>query len=131
MIKKRFACLSFLLLTVFIGFGQQKGEGSFGQQKGRRDFDPESFQILQDFHHNKIVNQQKGLRGMAECHFTVANCADPQDYSLCEKLGLAVVVSQGPHLEGKDWIKMSDDEIDRYIKDLVKKGGHSRSIIGY
>lgn len=140
MLKKRFACLCSILFMGYIGFGQQQGAGSFGQQKGegslgqqkvRSDFDPEAFQILQDFHHNKIVNQQKGLTGMAECHFTVANCADPQDYALCEKLGLAVVVSQGPHLEGKDWMKMSDDEIDRYIKDLVKKGGHSRSIIGY
>ncbi|HEY4290278.1 MAG TPA: hypothetical protein VGN00_24430 [Puia sp.] len=122
MVKKRFACLSFSLLATLI---------SFAQQKVRSDFDPESFQILQDFHHNKIVNQQKGLRGMADCHFTVANCADPQDYSLCEKLGLAVVVSQAPHLEGKDWMKMSDEEIDRYIQDLVRKGGNSRSIIGY
>ncbi|HWB91493.1 MAG TPA: hypothetical protein VG605_06555, partial [Puia sp.] len=83
MIKRRFACLCSLLFMVFIGFSQERGESAF---------DPEAFQILQDFHHNKIANQQKGLRGMAECHFTVANCADPQDYALCEKLGLAVVV---------------------------------------
>lgn len=107
---------------------------SFGQKKAAREnvhFNPESFQILQDFHHNKIVNQQKALRGMADCHFTVANCADPQDLSLCERLGLAVVVSKGPHLEGKDWMKMSDEEIDSYVKDLVKKGGNSKAIIGY
>jgi hypothetical protein len=122
MVKKRFACLSFFLFTAL---------APYAQQRGRPDFDPGSFQILQDFHHNKIVDQQKGLRGMADCHFTVANCAEPQDYSLCEKLGLGVVVSQAPHLEGKDWIKMSDEEIDGYIKNLVKKGGRSKAILGY
>jgi hypothetical protein len=122
MLKKRFACLSFFLFAAL---------APYAQQRGRPDFDPESFQILQDFHHNKIVDQQKGLRGMADCHFTVANCAEPQDYSLCEKLGLGVVVSQAPHLEGKDWIKMSDEEIDAYIKNLVKKGGKSKAILGY
>ncbi|HVS98374.1 MAG TPA: hypothetical protein VHE54_17900 [Puia sp.] len=123
--------MSFLLFAACICFGQQNSGGLPAAQKGRRVFDPEAFQILQDFHHNKIVHQQKGLTGMAECHFTVANCADPQDYALCEKLGLAVVVSQAPHLEGKDWIKMSDEAIDQYVRDLVRKGGKSRSIIGY
>lgn len=118
----------FFMLFLFAAFF------SFAQKKGAREsphFNPGNFQILQDFHHNKIADQQKGLRGMADCHFTVANCADPQDFSLCEKLGLAVVVSKGPHLEGKDWMKMSDEEIDSYVKDLVAKGGKSKSIIGY
>jgi hypothetical protein len=141
MLKKRFACFTggigssvvpFLLLAGLGSFAQQKkADGAEGPKQAQGLFNPESFQILQDFHHNKIIDQQKGLKGMAECHFTVANCSDPQDYSLCERLGLAVVVSKAPHLEGKDWMKLSDEEIDSYIKELVKKGGNSKSIIGY
>ena len=45
-----------------------------------------------------------------------ADAADPQNYKLCEKLGLSVIVSEGPHLTTTDWLKMSDEEIDNYIK---------------
>lgn len=68
---------------------------------------------------------------MAECNFTLADAADPQNYALCQKLGLSVVVSEGPHLTGGDWMKLSDAEIDNYIKKMVEKAGHSKAIIGY
>lgn len=94
-------------------------------------FAPDAFMIGRDFHHNKFINREKGLQGMAECHFTVADAADPQNYSLCEKLGLSVIVSEGPHLTGTEWLKLSDDQIDIYIKNMIKKAGHSKAIIGY
>jgi len=94
-------------------------------------FLPGAFIIGRDFHHNKFIDHKKGLQGMAECNLNVADAADPQDYSLCEKLGLSVVVSEGPHLLGGDWLKLSDTEIDEYIKNMVKKAGRSKSIIGY
>jgi hypothetical protein len=133
MFIRRFAYVPLSIKSGFLSFFLLAASLSFAQKKvtERPNFDPESFQILQDFHHNKITHQEKALKGMAECHFTVANCADPQDFALCEKLGLAVVVSKGPHLEGKQWMKMSDEEIDSYIRDLVKNGGKSKAIIGY
>lgn len=94
-------------------------------------FSPEAFLIGRDFHHNKFINQTKGLKSMAECNFTIADAADPQNMALCEKLGLGVVVSEGPHLTGSDWMKLSDAEIDAYIKNMVKKAGKSKAIIGY
>jgi len=94
-------------------------------------FSPDAFLIAGYFHHNKFINRKKGLQGMAESHLTVADAADPQNYSLCEKLGLSVIVSEGPHLTGAEWLKLSDEEIDSYIKMMVKKAGHSKAIIGY
>jgi hypothetical protein len=94
-------------------------------------FSPDAFLIGRDFHHNKFIDRQKGLEGMADCYFTVADAADPQNYKLCKKLGLSVIVSEGPHLTGADWLKLSDDEIDNYIKKMVEKAGNSKTIIGY
>src|SRR5690606_11463464 len=68
---------------------------------------------------------------LAESHFTVANAADPQNVALCEELGLAIMITEGPHLREKDWLKFSDEEIDRKIKRMVKNGGNSKAIIGY
>jgi len=94
-------------------------------------FSPDAFLIGRDYHHNKFIDRTKGLQGMADCNFTLADAADPQNYALCEKLGLSVIVSEGPHLTTKDWMKMSDEEIDNYIKVMVKKAGRSKAIIGY
>jgi hypothetical protein len=100
-------------------------------QKEKTLFSPDAFLIGRDFHHNKFIDREKGLKGMAECNFTLADAADPQNYSLCKKLGLSVIVSEGPHLTGSDWMKLSDAEIDNYIKKMVEKAGKSKSIIGY
>jgi len=94
-------------------------------------FSPDAFLIGRDFHHNKFINHEKGLQGMADCHMTVADAADPQNYSLCEKLGLSVIVSEGPHLTGGEWLKLSDEQIDAYIKNMVQKAGNSKAIVGY
>ncbi len=94
-------------------------------------FSHDAFFVGRDYHHNTFRDHKKGLMGMADCNFTMADAANPQDFSLCEKLGLSVVVSVNPHLEGGDWDKMSDEQIDQYIKKLVKNGGKSKAIIGY
>jgi len=109
---------------------QNEGEPVIGKIQ-KTKFSPDAFLIGRDFHHNKFINREQGLKGMAECHFTVADAADPQNYSLCEKLGLSVVVSEGPHLTGSDWMKLTDEEIDSYIRNMIKKAGHSKAIIGY
>lgn len=95
------------------------------------EFSPTSFHILRDFHPNKFLYRQSGLQGMQECHFTVADVSDAQDYALCEKLGLAVIVTEVPHLTGPEWEKLSDADIDRKVKRMIEKGGKSEAIIGY
>ncbi|MEJ7694959.1 MAG: hypothetical protein WKF69_18205 [Daejeonella sp.] len=94
-------------------------------------FSPNAFLIAGYFHHNKLIDREKGLRGMAESYLNVADAADPQNYALCEELGLSVIVSKGPHLTGNQWQKLSDGEIDEYIKKMVENGGKSKAIIGY
>ncbi len=94
-------------------------------------FSPDAFLISGYYHHNKINNRNKALRQMAECYLNMADASDQQNYTLSEKLGLSVFASKGPHLNGGDWQKLSDQEIDAYVKDMVKKAGKSKSIIGY
>lgn len=94
-------------------------------------FSPEAFHVLRDFHPNKFLYRESGLKGMQECHFTVADVSDEQDYALCEKLGLAVIVTETPHLTGPEWEKLSDAEIDQKVRRMIAKGGNSKAIIGY
>lgn len=94
-------------------------------------FSPEAFHILRDFHPNKFIYRQSGLEDMRDCHFTVADVSDTQDYALCEKLGLAVIVTETPHLTGPEWEKLSDAEIDQKVRRMIEKGGKSKAIIGY
>lgn len=95
------------------------------------EFSHDAFFIGRDYHHNTFRDHTKGLTGLAECHFTLADAADPQDFALCEKLGLSVIVSVNPHLFGDEWSKMSDEQIDQYVEKMVKNGGSSKAIIGY
>ena len=126
--------LFYLLILSLLAFGEktfaQNGEPVIGAKRDKT-IAVDAFLIGRDFHHNKFIDREKGLKGMAECNFTVADAADPQNMKLCKKLGLGVVVSEGPHLFGADWSKLSDSEIDAYVKNMVKKAGKSKAIIGY
>lgn len=122
-----------LISLIFLISGSlqaQKGEPVIGE-KPVKTIVVDAFVIGRDFHHNKFIDRKKGLQGMADCYFTIADAADPQNMALCKKLGLGVVVSQSPHLTGPEWAKMSDVQIDEYIKSMVKKAGKSKAIIGY
>lgn len=128
----KFGYLLLLLSTLFIckpSVGQI-GEPVIGSKKDKT-ISTDAFVIGRDFHHNKFIDQDKGLKGMAECYFTLADAADPQKMKLCEKLGLGVIVSEEPHLLGYDWSKMTDEEIDSYIKNMIDRAGNSKAIIGY
>lgn len=124
----------YLLILTVLSFGEntfaQNGEPVIGAKRNKT-IAVDAFLIGRDFHHNKFIDRRKGLEGMADCNFTIADAADPQNMRLCKKLRLGVVVSEGPHLVGADWSKMSDVEIDSYVKNMVKKAGNSKAIIGY
>lgn len=125
-----------LLITLSItnrSYSQQKMEISniLANKNKATEFSLDAFIIGRDFHHNKFINREKGLKSMAACHFTLADAADPQNYLLCEKLGLSVIVSDSPHLTTADWIKLSDKEIDDYVRNMVEKAGTHKCIIGY
>jgi hypothetical protein len=97
-------------------------------------FDVNKFLIGRDFHENKFKDQDKGLKGMADCFFNISDASDykKQNFRLCRKLGLGVIVSaEGKHKTGGDWMKMSDGEIDEYVRKMVEGAGKRKEIIGY
>ena len=99
-----------------------------------KPFDVNRFVIGRDFHENKFSDQNKGLQGMADCYFNMSDASDgtKQNFKLCKKLGLNTVVSaEGRHLTGKDWMAMSDEDIDAYVKKMIEDGGKSDAIVGY
>ncbi len=136
--KIKIALLLFVLAIAFPAFCQYDGglmsiavpDDPLLKVSGQ-PFSQDAFYIGRDYHHNTFRDREKGLKGMADCYFTLADAADPQNLELCEKLGLSVVVSVGPHLFGNDWEKMTDTEIDQYVKKMVENGGESNAIIGY
>ena len=100
----------------------------------QKPFDVNGFVIGRDMHPNKFNDQQRGIKNMTECFFNFSDNADgtKQDFKLCEELGLGVVIAaEGGNLEGKQWMAMSDKEIDEYVRQKVLKGGKSKAIVGY
>ncbi|MDB6125517.1 MAG: hypothetical protein JWQ71_4510 [Pedosphaera sp.] len=102
---------------------------------------PDFFPILPwDAYHNGkkpfIDRGAKGLEGIAECNFNMAGFVLPQDLKVCEKLGLgAIMFPSEEALASPDytrqWRKLSDEEIDNRIKQMVKVAGSSPAIVGY
>ena len=100
----------------------------------QKPFDVHKFIIGSDFHMSKFKDQNLLLNGMADCYFNISDASDAkkQNFSLCKKRGLGVVLSaEGKHLGGGDWMKMSDQKIDAYVKKEVESGKRNKAIIAY
>jgi len=128
-----------ILLSTTPAVAQISAEGQLIDDDGilslkENPFDPGKFIIGRDFHGNTFKNQDKGLEDMSDCYFNISDASDSkqQNFKLCEKLELGVIVqAEGKHLSGSDWMKMSDMEIDGYIKKMVESGKKNKAIIGY
>jgi hypothetical protein len=76
-----------------------------------------------------LSDPHAGLTSLAECGFTTAGFVRPHHLKECERLGLkAIVCPAGPRV---DWTKLSDQQIEQTIRDLVKESGDSPAVIGY
>ena len=78
-------------------------------------------------------NPRHGVESMAECHFTVAGFARPEDLPLCERLGLAAIMAP-PDDEvpwKRPWRALSDEEIDQRVRTMVKLAGDNPAVMGY
>ncbi|MFQ6097411.1 MAG: hypothetical protein ACE5O2_06735 [Armatimonadota bacterium] len=77
---------------------------------------------------------QDVVEGIAECNFTMAGFAKPQDLPLCEKQGLKALVfgtaDRGPLGRG-EWKKLSDEDIVSFVREMVQDAGDSQAILGY
>ena len=78
-------------------------------------------------------NPKHGLASIAECNFTLAGFVTPEDLPLCEKLGLAAIMA--PAKSDKPWFgkwrEMSDEEIERAVKQMVEGTANHPSVLGY
>jgi hypothetical protein len=70
-----------------------------------------------------------GLASLAEGGFTVAGFVQPEHLPECERLGLRAIM--GRPGKAYAWERMSDEEIDQTIRQLVEKAGDSPAIIGF
>src|SRR5690349_1022324 len=70
-----------------------------------------------------------GLDSLAECGFTVAGFVRPRHLKHCEKLGLKAIVS--PAKWQVEWRKLSDAQIEKAVRDLIKESGDSPALMGY
>ncbi len=128
-----------MMMAGTAGFAQIRADGLPVDDDGilnlvQDPFDPNKFLIGRDFHENKFTDQNRGLRGMADCYYNVSDASDAkhQNFALCRKLGLGVIISaEGKHLTGGEWLKMTDQEIDAYVKKMIESGKGNKAIIGY
>ncbi len=78
-------------------------------------------------------NPRNGLASIAQCNFTLAGFVKPEDLPLCARLGLAAIMAPAKSKQpwfGK-WREMSDEEINRAVKQMVEATANSKSVLGY
>ena len=83
-----------------------------------------------------VEQRPNGLESIADCHFNMAGFVWPKDLRRCEKLGLGAillpaaedVISPGYR---REWRKLSDQEIERRVQQIVRAAGRSPAVKGY
>lgn len=76
--------------------------------------------------------RRSGLKGIADCNFTMAGFVSPQDLPACEQLGLAAIMFNDELASAAyRWVDCSADEIDDIIRRWVEKVGKSPVVYGY
>ncbi len=118
---------------------------ALGATPGKLDFSdiakPDFFPILpwSPYHGWKkpfVEHRPNGLESIAECSFNMAGFVWAKDLRRCEKLGLGAIVvpadddAVSPAYR-REWKNLSDEGIERRIKDMVRAAGKSPAIKGY
>jgi hypothetical protein len=70
-----------------------------------------------------------GIESIAECNFTISGFVRQDDLPLCETLGLRAILL--PPAGKQPWIKLSDEEIDRRVREMAEATANSNSVLGY
>lgn len=133
---------SFLLLTIVLGF-----ETFLFAQEEKLTYDPhataeslglEPYVAPDGFfpvypwdwfpaEHKPFETLETSLPGVAECGFNCAGFVKPEDLHRCDALGLKAIVA----LPGIDWGKITDEQIDATIREVVEKSKGHDCVIGY
>jgi hypothetical protein len=80
--------------------------------------------------------ETNGLKSMTECHFNMAGFVLAKDLPECRALGLGAIVVPPPESGSAtssqtQWKQLTDEEIDRRIRAMVKYAGSSPAVKGY
>jgi hypothetical protein len=129
-------CCWFSLLLATCAFGDTGSRLVFGDITK-----PDFFPILPwDPYHGWskpfVEHRPNGLESIADCNFNMAGFVQPRDLRRCEKLHLGAIVlpadddTTSPSFR-REWKKLSDEEIERRIKQAIRAAGKSPSINGY
>jgi hypothetical protein len=83
-----------------------------------------------------VESRPNGLESIAECRFNMAGFVLPRDLRQCEKLGLGAlllpVANEFTNFQYLcQWKNLSDEEIDRRVKETIRAAGSSRAVMGY
>ncbi len=81
-----------------------------------------------------FMDQQHGLKSMAECNFTMGGFVKEKDLREAGALALKALIF--PDVEDaltwmREWKRLSDSEIDARVKTLVGNTGGSDAVLGY
>jgi hypothetical protein len=83
-----------------------------------------------------VEQRAEGLESLAECHFNLAGFVLPRDLSRCKKLGLGAILlptdkafTSFKYL--REWRKLSDAEIERRVREMVRAAGSSPAVKGF
>jgi hypothetical protein len=134
-VLKTLWCLLTLALTA----------GALGASSSKLDYSditkPDFFPILpwDPYHGWKapfVEHRQNGLESIADCQFNMAGFVWAKDLRRCEKLGLGAIVlpAESDDLSPayrREWKRLSDEEIERRVKGLIRGAGKSRAVKGY
>lgn len=127
-------CLGLALATgAFAGTSSRFAAGDITE--------PDFFPILPwDPYHgwNKpfVERRQNGLESIAECGFNMAGFVLPKDLSRCKKLGLGAIMLPAEDVYNsmeylRGWRTLSDAEIERRVKAMVRAAGSSPAVKGF
>jgi hypothetical protein len=83
-----------------------------------------------------VERRSNGLESIADCHFNMAGFVWPKDLRRCEKLGLGAIVVPADDDElspayRREWKKLSNEEIERRVQQMIRAAGRSAAIKGY
>ncbi|MCL5269217.1 MAG: hypothetical protein M1457_01355 [bacterium] len=128
--------LCFCLATVSI-----PAAGAGGGAPGEADrpfFTPDFYPILTwDPYHGwkgDIESRGNGLASMAQCNINVVGFVLPKDLPECERLGVKAIMAAevpNPGAWSKEWKKLTDEEIERRVRQMIDTAGDSPAVLGY
>jgi hypothetical protein len=83
-----------------------------------------------------VERRANGLESIADCHFNMAGFVLPRDLPRCKKLGLGAIMLPADEAFTNlaylcEWKKLSDAEIERRVRHMVRAAGSSPAVKGF